>query len=230
MNVSVETSTSSSGSTPATSSAACSAAVPFVVATACAVPTTSATSCSKRSTYAPTDDTHPVSRQSFTYCHAFPRIAGSHNGTAVAAGRARTRAESVAITDIVHILDDPGPHQMRDLLDAIPHGPCRVESQRALDLRERHAIVARILRLVHELHGRRGRVRADELHQLLLLIVLARRSDVEHFARHHLHLRREHRRHRASDIAHVHVRAPEPLAEHDEPVLPHHCRRELVHR
>src|ERR1700676_5346114 len=81
MNVSEGTSTSSSGSTPATSRAGCRAAVPVDVATAKRVPTAAATMCSSRSTKGPTEETHSVSRHSLTYCQAAcPRMQGTHNG------------------------------------------------------------------------------------------------------------------------------------------------------
>src|SRR5438876_1431204 len=80
MKVSVETSTSSSAATPITSRAICKADVPLLVATAVRAPTLCATLCSNRLTYSPTDETQPVSRQSFTYFHSFPRISGTERG------------------------------------------------------------------------------------------------------------------------------------------------------
>src|SRR5579863_3694392 len=57
-----------------------SAAVPVDVATEKRVPTRAASSLSNRSTNAPTEETHPVSRHSLTYFHSFPRISGIERG------------------------------------------------------------------------------------------------------------------------------------------------------
>src|SRR6266576_6806872 len=78
--VRVETSTSSSGCTPAINKATCSAEVPLTVATANCEPTRLAISLSKRSTNAPTEETQLVSRHSLTYRHSFPRISGTSKG------------------------------------------------------------------------------------------------------------------------------------------------------
>src|SRR6185437_6693339 len=80
MNVSVETRTSSSPSTPATISAVCNAEVPLDVATAKRVPVALARARSNRSTYSPTDDTQFVSRHSLMYAHSLPRISGTQSG------------------------------------------------------------------------------------------------------------------------------------------------------
>ena len=65
-NVRVETSTSSPGSTPASSSAMCSAAVPLVVATAWSACALSASAVSKLSTKGPAEDTQVESTQEVT--------------------------------------------------------------------------------------------------------------------------------------------------------------------
>src|SRR6185312_16328866 len=80
MNVSVDTSTSSSASTPATIRAVCNADVPLDVATAYCAPVALASARSKRSTYSPTDDTQFVSRHSLMYAHSLPRISGTQSG------------------------------------------------------------------------------------------------------------------------------------------------------
>src|SRR5437764_396489 len=55
--------------------------LPFAVAMAWAAPVYEHRSRSKRSTYAPAEDTHPVSRHSLTYCHSRPANSGSCSGS-----------------------------------------------------------------------------------------------------------------------------------------------------
>src|SRR4051812_26877812 len=81
MKVRLGTRTSSSGWTPADTSARCRAAVPLTTATAWRAPTASATIFSKRSTNGPTDETQLVSRHSLTYAQALPAISGTQSGT-----------------------------------------------------------------------------------------------------------------------------------------------------
>ena len=66
--------------------------------------------------------------------------------------------------------------------DALRHAAGYPEAELIGDLREGDAVVARVLGLVHVLDDRVGGMRADELHELLLLIVLVRRADVEDLA------------------------------------------------
>src|SRR5436309_102162 len=100
-----------------------------------------------------------------------------------------------------------------DLGDAVGHPHLGVKAEDTRDLVERHLVVARILRALHERHRAAVGLRANELHEVSLAIVLSGPAHVEHLACDVLTRCLEHQPQRTCRIADVDIRSPELLAE-----------------
>ena len=96
--------TSSFGSTPSSSSAACSAAVPLTMAMAWRTPVAAATISSNCATYLPADDTQPVSMQSSTSS----RSRAPNRGSCSSTGRAAAPSTASTASSIARVSSAAG--------------------------------------------------------------------------------------------------------------------------
>ncbi len=187
MKVSEETSTSSSAWTPASSRAMCRAAVPLTVATAYFVPARSATIFLEPVDVA-ADGRDPVRIEAFLdVLPLVPADLGHDQGNEIRAARG-ARSQFFCWVQLRYL---PSPKSTMILLrtrcatSSMPCATVRVilKPSWLSDAGERHTVVPRIFRLMHELDDGIGRIGSNHVDELLLLEVLIGRAHVEYGCR-----------------------------------------------
>src|SRR6202035_5117241 len=124
------------------------------------------------------------------------------------------RSGNVAVAAIEWVTKGTRVKCCHDLRNTVGHRHAGLRAQLGTDLVEAHLVSARVLVAVH-IGGRAAiDLLADLLDEVKLAGVLTRAPGIEHFARHLLRRRFEHRAYSACRVADMDVWTPELLAEH----------------
>src|SRR3954463_1223653 len=216
-NVNGGTITSSPGPTPAARYARWSAAVQLETATAWRPPTYSANTSSNAAVRGPMVS-QPERRVSATAWRSSSSTRRSKNGI----------SGNVSVAAVIGIRERAGGEGISHLADAVGDGHRSLEAKHLAHLVEADLVVARVVVLANVAHLAGVELALDRLDDVELAVVLAGAADVEHLVAYLLDWRVERGAHGPGSVAHMHVRAPELLAEDLELLVGPEVAGELV--